>query len=165
MKLSLLFASTALATACACAPQHAASPPPSAPVVQAAAAQAAIPEQAPPEPQGETVTLFVADDVCGALEPRDVPLSDASPVEAVRAVLRTRSLAHLPLAAPEVHVEHASARVDLTMLAGSKRHSLSSLSDCETHALLDAISMTLRANPRWGIHHVLFTERGNLFAI
>jgi len=136
------------------------------------AAPARAPEAAPVrERESELVTLFLATEVCGELEPREVAMRGASPAEAVRAVVRAPSLAHLPLAPPDVRVEESSARVDLALLpraaegAGSSRHSLRALSTCEQHALLDAISLTLRANVRWGIRQVLFTERGNLLAI
>jgi len=106
--------------------------------------------------------LFVADPACTLLEPGESLSSDASPESAVRAIVRCRALAELTLADPEVRVTESTAIVDLRVQSGRSLHDLSS---CESLALLGAIRLTLRSNPRWGIHCVVFTDRGNLFAI
>jgi hypothetical protein len=61
-------------------------------------------------------------------------------------------------------VTDKTALVDLRLEVGTSR-SLHELSNCEQLALLGAIRQTLQANPRWGILRVVFTDRGNLFAI
>ncbi len=112
----------------------------------------------------ESVTLFVADTGCRSLEPVAVRLADASPANAVRAIVRSKALAQLPLSDPAVKVTESTALVDLRVRQGVER-SLRDLSGCEQLALLTAIRQTLRANTRWGIHQVVFTDRGSLLAI
>jgi hypothetical protein len=114
--------------------------------------------------EGNRVTLFQTDAMCTTLEGRDVELEDASPESAVRLLMQSSALAKLPIAAPKVRVEARSALVDLRLAPGTQR-SLHRLSHCEQLALLGAIRLTLRSNPRWGIAQVIFTDRGDLLAI
>jgi hypothetical protein len=119
----------------------------------AAAASAAPASMAP---------LFVMDGACTSLQPIDAP--ETSPELAVQAILRSPALAALPLADTRVRVTESTALVELRMQVGTGR-SLRDLSTCERLALLGGIRLTLQGNPHWGIHRVVFTDRGNLFAI
>jgi hypothetical protein len=106
--------------------------------------------------------LFMADGTCKSLLP--VATADASPEAAIAAILRSPALASLPLADTRVQITESTALVDLRMSVGTSR-SLRDLSTCERLALLGGIRLTLQGNPRWGIRRVVFTDRGNLFAI
>lgn len=130
-----------------------------------APAQAASRPAAPSEGRTDaSVTLFVADRVCRSLEPVAVHLADASPANAVRAIVRSKALSQLSLSDPAVKVTQNTALVDLRVRQGTER-SLRDLSGCEQLALLTAIRQTLRANTQWGIRQVVFTDRGSLLAI
>jgi hypothetical protein len=108
--------------------------------------------------------LFVADQACQSLEAVTMPSLDASPETAVLAILHSKALAELPMGETHVKVTESTALVDFRLQVGTSR-TLHELSTCEQLALLGAIRHTLQANPRWGIHRVVFTDRGNLFAI
>jgi hypothetical protein len=152
-----------------CAAPAASSPAPSRslPSVRTTviAAEVAVAEvEAPIAPTTLRAVVYVADGSCAGLERTEVELLEDGPVFAAQRIVQSRALAHLPLDAPEVHVEAGAARVDLKLSTGSTR-SLRTLSRCEEIALLRAIVRTLKANPRWGIQRVVFTERGDLLAI
>jgi hypothetical protein len=102
-----------------------------------------------------------------AKKPADavVPATSAlSPESAVSAVVHSKEFEHLALLEPQVRVEQSTARVDLRMSRRAGR-SVRDLAQAEQLALLGSIRSTLKANARWGIKQVVFTEHGNLLAV
>ncbi|MBD2103026.1 GerMN domain-containing protein [Leptolyngbya sp. FACHB-261] len=108
------------------------------------------------------VTLYVADNQCQKLVPKQAEVSAKTPIQAaVGEVIQTQSSAGFDLAGYRVNVNKAArtATVDLRLTSGAKR-TFESLSSCEQFALFGAIQKTLTANPDWNIAQVRFTTQG-----
>ncbi len=109
-----------------------------------------------------SVTIFLADDQCQKMVPKEVKVSPESPVAgAVTEVVSQIRIKDLDLEKPEIAVDfgNKSAAIDLRLSANSKRN-FDSLSSCEKFVLFDSLRSTLTKNTKWSIKTVKFTNQG-----
>jgi hypothetical protein len=135
---------------------------------QPKAATASVPPEPAKTPASKvakepvSVTIFLADDQCQKMVPKEVKVSAESPVAgAVTEVVGQVKIKDLDLEKPEIAVDFSkqTAAIDLRLSANSKRN-FDSLSSCEKFVLFDSLRSTLTKNTKWSIKTVKFTNQG-----
>jgi len=153
------------------APSASSPPAPAPPITQPKPAPSAV--SVPPETPKITpsaaaakepipVTIFLSDDQCQKMVPKEVKVSPESPVAgAVSEVVSQIRIKDLDLEKPEIAVDfgNKTAAIDLRLSANSKRN-FDSLSSCEKFVLFDSLRSTLTKNTKWSIKTVKFTNQG-----